>query len=323
MWALGDFSGIARLGAKPGTKLAEVSATRFLMGTVVNLTLVGEDRSVAHAAVEATLDRMAALEAILSRHRVDSQLSQLNATGSLTHADQSLLDLLDLSFRISRQSDGAFDVTIKPLVDIYQRYHQMEKLPPTAAIEQALTLVDYTDIQIDGSRVSLAQPGMAITLDGIGKGYIVDAGVETLASLGFANVLVEAGGDLSAMGEDEGRSPWKIGVQPPRSGPANLLAKFDLSNQAAATSGDYMQSFTTDLRHHHILDPRTGYSARELASATVIAPTAALADGLATALMVSGVDVGRRLIEKMGDCGAYLVTKEGSEIDLTDAGPSA
>ena len=102
---------------------------------------------------------------------------------------------------------------------------------------------------------------MGITLDGIGKGYIVDAGTAVLREHGFSNVLVEAGGDLMASGKKEAAQPWRVGVQPPRPQTDKVLARFNLNNQAAATSGDYMQPFSADLSQHHILDPRTGYSA--------------------------------------------------------------
>ena len=115
---------------------------------------------------------------------------------------------------------------------------------------------------------------MGITLDGIAKGYIVDEGVAVLKQAGFDNILVEAGGDLAASGLKEAALPWQIGIQAPRQGHSSLLGKFAVRDQAIATSGDYMQPFTPDLSQHHILDPRAGYSAPELASATVVAPSA-------------------------------------------------
>ena len=296
--------------------LVEVGETRLLMGTIVHFTLVGENRTAAARAIAATLDRMAGLESILSHHRAESQLSRLNATGQLDDADPALIDLLATAQKISQQSDGAFDVTVKPLVDLYQRYHGMDLLPPSTAIEQALARVDYTGIHVDGNRVSLAQSGMGVTLDGIAKGFIVDAGVEVLRSNGFGNVLVEAGGDLSAMGSDASAQPWRIGVQAPRARQNGLLAKFDLADRAAATSGDYIQPFSADLRHHHIIDPRTGYSSPELASVTVMAPSAVQADGWATALAVAGVDRSRQILAKLTGLSAYLVTKDGHTVAL-------
>ena len=150
---------------------------------------------------------------------------------------------------------------------------------------------------------------MSITLDGIAKSFIVDEGVAALQGFGFANVMVEAGGNLMALGEKAARSPWKIGLQAHRAEMGSLLATFSVQNQALATSGDYVQVFTSDFAHHHIIDPRTGYSSVELASVSVTAPMVAMADGWATAVMVMG-KAGLDLVEKLSACEAYAVTKD-------------
>lgn len=300
-WRLG--LGVGDLG------LVEVSESRVLMGTIVNLTVIGKDRDAANTAVIASLDHMAQLETILSRHMADSELSRLNRDGRLANASQPLLDLIAQSAQIGDISNGAFDITVKPLLDLYQDYQKQDALPPETAVAAARQLVNYQNIQIDGQTIAFAQPGMSITLDGIGKGYVVDEGTAVLHQHGFTNVMVEAGGDLMASGEKETAQPWRIGVQSPRPQAEAVLAKFNLSNQAAATSGDYMQPFTADLSQHHILDPRTGYSAPELASVTITAPSVMLADGLATAVAVLGSDAGVKLINQLSHTEAYLVTK--------------
>jgi thiamine biosynthesis lipoprotein len=151
---------------------------------------------------------------------------------------------------------------------------------------------------------------MSITLDGIAKGYIVDAGVKILRGHGFENVLVEAGGDLLASGYKAAEVPWKIGIQSPRKGRSGLMQILSVKNQGVATSGDYMQSYSPDFANHHIIDPRCGRSPREIASVTVIAPTATLADGLSTTLMVLGPEAGTRLMKHFPDCEAYLIGKD-------------
>ena len=286
------------------------TATRMLMGTVVNLTILSDDKTAAQAAIEATLNRMADLEAQLSRHQPNSQLSRLNQQGELADAGQALLTMLAQAQDLSVRSGGAFDITVKPLVDLYEAHLATHTLPTAAQVEQTLSRVDYRQIRVDGQHVAFQQPGMAITLDGIAKGFIVDEGIAVLKQAGFANVLVEAGGDLMAAGQ-KADQPWQIGLQSPRQGSQaqSMLGKFAVRNQAAATSGDYMQPYSADLRQHHILDPRQGYSAPELASATVIAPSAMLSDGLATAVMVLGPSAGLALVESLPGCQAYVVSK--------------
>jgi thiamine biosynthesis lipoprotein len=271
---------------------------------------VGPDREAVEQAVQACLDRMTGLEQVLSRFIPESQVSQLNRDGRLAGADVHLLEVIEQSRQISERSEGAFDITIQPLVRLYQDCLAAgDGLPGEDAVQRACRLVDYRCLSVSGDQVSLGLPGMAVTLDAIAKGYIVDQGVAVLRDRGFPDVLVEAGGDLLAAGQKGEGVPWRIGLQPPRQGMHGFTARLNLHDQAAATSGDYFQPFSPDLSEYHILDPRRGHSSPELASATILAPTAALADGLATAVMVLGVEGGLTLVRRFSGCQAYLVTK--------------
>ena len=303
-------SGAAGLALKFGldtlTAHETVSETRLLMGTLINIKAVGPDREAASAAINACFDRMSALESVLSRFQPESQLSRLNQAGVLADAHPALLALIQQSRQLSQLTAGAFDITVKPLLDLYQA---SDTLPAEEQIKRALSLVDYCKLDVDHQTVSFQKPGMSITLDGIAKGFIVDEGVAALQESGFANVMVEAGGDLMALGEKAPRSPWKIGLQAPRAEMGRLMATFNVQNRAVATSGDYMQAFTPDFSNHHIIDPHSGHSSPELASVSVTAPTVTLADGLATAVMVMG-QAGIDMIENLSACDAYAVTKD-------------
>lgn len=289
------------------------------MGTNLHLHILGDDLESAEAAADATIDRMRQLEDILSRYIPESELSRLNTTGRIDDASDALLDVVSLAHRISSLGDGAFDMTIQPVYQLYDHAAVAERgsrgtvgvsdLPPREVIEEALERVDYRKLRVDGRSVSFEQPGMRITPDGIGKGYIVDRGVQVLHERGFPNVLVDAGGDLVAAGSKGDDGPWRIAIRNPRPGLA-IHASFDAESQAVATSGDYMQPFTLDYSFHHILDPRTGRSAPELSSSTVIAPDAATADALATLTMVMGPVRGRALLEEMVGCEGYFLSKD-------------
>ncbi len=288
---------------------AVVTETRVLMGTLVNLTLVTTDRKAGEQAVKACLDHMAGLEAVMSRHQAGSQLSRLNRQGYLDNPDAQLVHVLDESQRLSVLTDGAFDVTVKPLLDLYMDNQSRDgSLPSPDALDSTLARVGYQYLNISPHRLSLARPGMAVTLDGIAKGYIVDEGAAVLRQHGFDNILVEAGGDLASSGEKLTGQSWQIGIQRPRA--SSPLNTFSISNQAAATSGDYMQTFSDDFAAHHIIDPRSGRSSGELASATVVAASAMLADALATALMVMDVERGLSLVESLAGCEVHLITKD-------------
>ena len=311
--AISGSAGVAlRLGlTRLNHNFHEISEMRVLMGTIVNLYLISDDYQKAKSAVQATFDRMADLESTLSRFRASSQLSMLNQTGQIADAHPDLIGVLRTAEYVSELSSGAFDVTVKPLIDLYQRYKNAGGgLPPGGIISDALPAVDYKQLVIEGSTITLSRDDMGITLDGIGKGYIVDAGIERLRNLGFVNVMVEAGGDLFGSGTKNEESSWKVGVRSPRGASTDLMVTFHVRDQAVATSGDYMESFSQDFQAHHIVDPRMGYSAPMLASATVKAPTATIADALATTLMVLRPDKGLAVVNSLPECEAMLITKD-------------
>lgn len=297
-WKLGLFGG----------RSGPVTRSRTLMGTETHLTVLGDDPEAAAAAAEATLRHMGDLEALLSRYDPGSQVYRLNQTGRVDDASDALLDVLRLADRIARLGDGGFDITVQPVLDVYDAARrQAGGVPAPESIERELARVDYRALRVEGRGVRLEDEGRRITLDGIGKGYIVDRGVATLRDHGFVNVFVEAGGDLMAGGDKGPGQPWRVGIKNPRG--LSLQARFDTRNRAVATSGDYMQPFTPDYALHHIVDPRTGYSSPDLASSTVIAPDAATADALATLTMVLGPRRGRAVLEDLPDCEGYFVSK--------------
>lgn len=299
LYSLGLFTG------KGGGQV--VRQSRAMMGTEINLIVCGPDRDACLLAVRATLGRMETLAGIFSRHQADSELSRLNRERVLPAPSPHLTAVLDLAEDLSRRTEGAFDVTVLPLLQLYSRDH----LPTEKQLTSCLGLVDHRAIKRQGPDLSLARAGMGLTLDGIAKGYIVDQGVAALEENGFGNVYVEAGGDLMVAGTKPARQPWRIGIRQPRpavDGPMTTIAT--TTPLAIATSGDYMQAFTEDRRHHHILDPRTGMSPPELASATVTAPTAALADGLATAAMVLGPERALEVVEGYDGCQGFFIGKD-------------
>lgn len=310
--AAGAVGAAAKIGLGELLAPARVSDSRVLMGTIVNLTLVGEDRGSARKALEDCFSKMSALEGVLSRYQQDSQLSTLNAAGELRHPDPDLFQVIKQAIEISRTTAGKFDITVKPVLDLFDSYHQRGAgLPSGDQVQQALSLVNYRKITAGEDKISFQDPRMGISLDGIAKGFIVDRGLEVLQQAGYSRLLVEAGGDLAASGRNSRDQRWKIGVLAPRDEQAQFTSKVSLADQALATSGDYQKYYTPDLKHHHIIDPTRGYSPPELASATVVAPTGMSADGYATALMVLGVEKGWEIMESLPDVEALMVTKAG------------
>lgn len=298
--------------ARRGPGAAEgITLTRSLMGTGLTLSVVGTDRAAARAAALDMVAEMEALEAVLSAYRPDSQVSRLNATGRVAGPAPILLDTLRLAARVSALGEGAFDLTVQPILALYDGRRPRAALPPPAAVAAARARVDYRAVHLGDDAVVLASPDVAITVDGIATGLIIDRGVATLRERGFDNVLVDVGGDIMLSGEHAAGVPWRVGIRNPRPGVA-LLARFEASNRAVATSGDYMHPFTPDLAQHHIVDPRTGYSPTELASSTILAPDAASADALSTLTLVLGARRACDLLASLPGCEGYFVAKDGT-----------
>lgn len=284
-------------------QLAHVSETRALMGTIVNVTLVTENEKQGQTVLQAMFQEMERLINIFDHRQPSSPLAIVNRVGRLDPAPRELVSLLELALNYGHITNGAFDVTIKPVLAAYQAGRQ-----PT---EDEQLLVDYRRVQISGERISLDVPGAAITLDGIAKGRIVDGALAVLQAHGFTNTLVEAGGDLAVEGARSDGQSWRIGLTHPRAAQeSDYVTILPLSDhRSAATSGDYVHKFTTDYRLHHIIDPRTGVSPPDLATATILAPTAADADALSTALMVLGPASGLSLAERLPHVEALIMTK--------------
>ncbi len=282
---------------------ATIRDTRMLMGTVIDITLVAKTEKQGRDAIDATFSEMGRLIHFYDYRDPNSELGCLNKLGVADQPSPELIGILQQAGYFSKISNGAFDVTVQPVLAAYQAGRPLTK--------QELALVDYRNVLIQNEKVIYKVPGMQITLDGIAKGKIVDGGASTLRSLGFENVLVEAGGDLVALGTDPAGKLWKIGVTNPRPSEGNQwLTTLQVKDCAVATSGDYMDAFTTDLSLNHIIDPHTGLSPTELCSATVTAPTLAEADALGTTLMVMGVESGLALVNRLPGIEAMLATKD-------------
>lgn len=289
--------------------LHRVEETRSRLGTLVSLTAVHPEAAGARAVVAAGFEEIERLEGLLSRHALDTPMARLNANGALADPPADLLTVLDAARRWHRRTRGAFDPTVAPLLELWAGRDGASS-PSAAALRRARALVGFDAVSWSAERVSLGRPGARLTLDGIAKGFVVDRTVAALVGAGAERVLVDAGGDLASGGPGSATEPWPVLVQDPRR-PAAALGEVRLAGRAVASSGDYMQAFTRDLRHHHVLDPRTGRSPVHTAGVTVTAPSAMDADALSTALMVMGGEEGVALAESIPGVEALVVGKRG------------
>lgn len=293
--------------------LHRVSETRTRMGTLVTITVVHPDGDAARAMVGDSFGEMERLERILSRHDRSTPVGRLNTTGRLEAPPLELVEVLTRAHGYSEVSGGAFDVTIGPLLRLCeQTFASGGRGPSDVEIASASRLVDFNRLSLDGDVIRFEERDMSVTLDGIGKGYIVDRTLDVLVAAGADRVLVDAGGDVATGGPSSGRDPWTVGIHDPH-GDTDFLGLVRLGGECIATSGDYMRTFTDDRRAHHILDPRTGRSPEATSSVSVVAGTAMDADALSTTVLVLGPAAGVALLEETQGVEGLVVDKEGRQ----------
>lgn len=276
-------------GLVPGSAaMARRSPVRWrgvAMGARAELILHHPDRNQAEAAVQVVQDEIRRLERVFSLFDPGSALSRLNRSGALAAPPLDLIRCLDDAAHISRITGGAFDMTVQPLWELYARHFSSDTAsaegPGKTALEAARKLVDYRAVRYGPQRVSFAEPGMAVTLNGIAQGYVTDRVAELLKARGFANLLIDLG-ETRGMGRGEDGADWQVGIEAP-DGSGRLIRKLALRDRAIATSGGYGTRFTRDGVHHHLFDPKTGRSANLWTSVSVIADDATRADALSTA----------------------------------------
>jgi thiamine biosynthesis lipoprotein len=280
------------------------------LGADARLLLAHPERAAVRRAVARCLDEIARLERIFSLHRPDSEIATLNRAGRLDRASHDLRFLLAEARRFGEESGGAFDVTVQPLWQLYAAHfaaHPGDSVgPPAERIEAARARVDYRAIAIDGTRVRLLRPAMALTLNGIAQGYISDRIADLLREAGYASVLVQLGETVAGAPRQDGR-PWRIGIPDPFA-PERVLEAFDAADVAVATSSSLATRFDAAGRHHHLFDPATGKSADRCASVTVLAPRATTADALSTALAILPPAARRDLLRHAGASAFYVAS---------------
>ncbi|MCK8824454.1 FAD:protein FMN transferase [Fuchsiella alkaliacetigena] len=293
----------------------------FLMDTVVNIRVSGED---AEEAVEASLRRMRELADKIDINRDDNQLNEINrqAGQKAVEVDEEVLFIIQNAKEYGELSQGGFDVTIAPVLNLWGFGSGTPGVPSEEEITERLELVNYEDIIIDeeASTVMLAREGMRLDLGGASKGYIIEQGIETLKEYGIESALIGAG-DIRALGTRPDGEEWTVAIRNPRP-ESDKFADNEFGGQyvtavrgadfSMATSGDYERYFEEDGEmYHHILDAKTGYPVRGLASVTVITDTTLMeVDLLSTALFIMGFEEAKEYIESKEHLEGMIITEE-------------
>jgi len=292
--------------------------SRPLMGTLVSFTLCAEDEGKATTAAEAAFVEIERLESLMSSWNPQSEVSLINkAVATMwTRVSPETIEVIGQSIQLSRESGGAFDITVGVLNRIWKLNTASPQVPADKEIKATLPLVDFTQIQLNqiSSSVSLGKIGMEIDLGGIAKGYILEKAYKALRRMGIDNGLIDGGGDVYCWGLKPDGSKWEVGVTDPLS-PSSYIAVLKVSNKAVFTSGDYARKFTQGgITYHHIFDPKTGYPANLCRSVTVIGDNISQVNGLSSTVFVLGPAKGLRFLGKYPGVEAIIVSPKGEPI---------
>ncbi|MBT0585904.1 FAD:protein FMN transferase [Alteromonas sp. SM 2104] len=288
------------------------------MGTTYNVKyspIEGVDDVVVHQDIEDTLIRVNALMSTYDPASELSRFNQYNGKDTFPLSAETLAVMSEAK-RIAELTDGALDITIGPVVNLwgFGPTQRAEKVPAKPVVEQTLAQTGIEKLILGRNSAHKALPALYVDLSTIAKGYGVDAVVSVLEAQGLDNYLVEIGGEMRVAGTKLNGQRWRIAIEKPVSTERSLQKIIEIGNNGIATSGDYRNYYEQDgVRYSHIIDPRTGYPIQHnLVSVTVVHPSAMTADGLATALLVKGAAEAMNLAEE-NELAVLLISKEGDE----------
>ncbi len=288
------------------------------MGTQFEIIAYCDSPSKCDSAFDEAFHEIERLDATLSNYRTDSELNRFckaSPHDEYVRISKPMFEVLSRSQQISKQTDGAFDVTIGPLTKLWRRARRQKALPSDARITEARASVGYQAVQLDNktTKARLALPGMRIDLGGIAKGYAIDRAMAVMKRNGIDKTLVNGGGDVAVGNAPPGREHWRVQVFDGTKEAPRILK---LVEKAVATSGDLYQFVEIDgKRYSHLVDPRTGFGLTSFVSCTVIADNATTADGWASAVALVGAEKGLALIAEIPKCEAKIRVRVGESTE--------
>ncbi len=301
------------------TRARTVQKTETIMGTDVTITVVAQSTEEGEASIEAGMAELRRLDAMMSLYKDTSEITKVNlAAGKYpVKVSPEMIEVVEQAAEISRLSGGVFDVTIGPLVVLWQMRLKEGKVPADDEIARVRSLVNYRNIVVDkkASTIFLKKTGMIMDFGGM-KGYTADRVAELFRKRGVKNAVIAVAGDIWVLGRRDDGKPWRIGVQHPRAHD-KTLAVLELSDKYISTSGDYERFVIREKkRYHHIIDPRTGKPSTGVISATLIGDKGAFIDPLAKVPFILGPEEGMKIVKKLG-AEAIIVDEQG-KVSMTD-----
>ncbi len=299
----------------------KLTEQKLLLGTIVQIDICTTKKQVtiARKALNQTWQRIEEIDSRMSVFNEQSDVSKINRSyPSVIQIHKDTYNLLKDAEKYSRLTDGAFDITVWPLVSLWRESGEKRLIPSKEEIDRVKKSVGLKNFKLLSSyRVQMVHPQTKIDLSAIAKGYAVDEAVRILRDNGLHNFLVNAGGDLFVSGKNCQKKLWSIGIQDPKKH-QKIIETLQITDYAVTTSGDYEQYYEIDgEQYSHIINPKTGYPAQKVSSATVVARSAQEADALSTALCVLGKE-GVVLFDSLDLDGAALVVQKDTNNNIIE-----
>ncbi len=295
----------------------------FVMGTQAWITIYGLDAEEAEAAATEALRELHRIEGLMSNWKTDSEISRLNreSNGAPHKLSTELFHVISRAVYFSDVTSGAFDISARPLVQLWGFQGGAAKLPTGSEIDEALKRVGYKKLMLDVESESIIlPPGMELDLAGIAKGYAVDRSVAVLKQHGVDRGMVNLGGNIYAIGSPPGKKGWTVGIRDPRGG-RKVVGSLLLEDEAVATSGNYENFVELEGKiYGHIIDPRIGEPVSRMLSVTVVASTALEADAISTGFFVLGPEGSRKALEMIEGVKALFALPDGEAVAYEELG---
>jgi len=303
----------AVLASCAGPRSRTVQKTETIMGTSVTITVVAPTPAEGEVAIDAGMAELKRFDAMMSLYKDTSEVSKVNQAAGKHPVPvfPEMIDIVTAAAEVSKISKGTFDITIGPLVVLWQMRLKEGTVPTDEEISRVKQLVNWRNIVIDrkASTLFLKKPGMIMDLGGM-KGYMADRVAELFRKRGIRDAVIAVAGDIWVLGHREDGKPWRIGVQHPRD-KDKVLAVLDLSDKYVSTSGDYERFVIREKkRYHHIIDPRTGKPSKGVISSTLIGTQGSLIDPLTKIPFILGPEEGMKIVNKIG-AQAVIVDEDG------------
>lgn len=287
----------------------EFNYSRFIVGGPCEIKFFCRSDKAAEKIISEIDIELVRIDSLLNRFSEKSLVSELNRNLRVK-VPRDIIYLFALSDSMSRMTDGLFDISVAPLLELWGFYKHELNIPDTAEITKVVELVDYRKIQLKNDSIIIPE-GVKIDLGGIAQGYAAERVKDILIEYNTESAIINIGGEIVTIGQSPKGRPWRIGIRHPRK--EGIIETVEIKDNAMSTSGDYEKFFViNNKRYSHIINPKTGFPASDFVSVTIIAKNATFADAIATAVATMGSENGMKFLDSLGIRGIIYYEKDGS-----------